>query len=806
MYKEKYLKYRIKQLGGVDTDFRYFESCIGKPKVKNESSKIKIRTRSELLQFLKDKESLIDVELQLLNMQLSIIDEYIRSGERIKNGKKISETSPEITQNRYEIILREVAKVALMVCKIKGQYPRDNQLIAVLQFLEGKNLLLQAGTGQGKSLIVAMIAILQKRLNVPFADQKPMAVHVITVTNDLAADGLKFGQPLFQVYGLRARGINDPGSVDDIVYGTPFDFESLALQEVSDPTKPRKLLDQRVRRTVILDESDSHLVDNAGGRVMTSDPDPSEDIVKIILKSIADLTINYYTHLTSKYSIIDAIKTVTDSCDTYINKYYPNFISRWNSEKITWIYNAFKVFHPNSSYQNGVNFILVKSLFNEIEDIKRDYPYLNISQLIESINIFYNHYNNSTALTNLKTKASQWFVREEDLSPDSKSRYRRIKELIDQIQDKDKERAYGLLFMGAIQYLDVGTGQIISNMRFSYGIQEFLEYKYFRNIFTKTTISVRSYSLQRYIRESDLIFGLSGTVGLEKDILDFQQKVWKINRPPVVLPEFAVPQLILITPAIHVNTLNEWHQEIVKEIIKRTEEQPILIITENPDRARDIYSYLKTRSFNPSMYEASSDKHILEEKLGPMRIIITTNLGGRGSDYQYNDKLSPKGLHVIVGFDSDEERIISQAKGRAGRAGNPGSWRKISYGTKLRQKPNLNLIKDGIRNTIGEDVIFEIYIFIKYIITLESRGNAVQVNSRLTFLMSWLSKPDIRELLLSYITAKKTNNDILSAFILDKWYNDENPTSKFHFNETNPTSMQLSRYIAPYLSELLRLN
>ena len=35
--------------------------------------------------------------------------------------------------------------------------------------------------------------------------------------------------------------------------------------------------------------------------------------------------------------------------------------------------------------------------------------------------------------------------------------------------------------MGAIQYLDVGTGQIISNMRFSNGIQELLEYKYFKN-------------------------------------------------------------------------------------------------------------------------------------------------------------------------------------------------------------------------------------------------------------------------------------------------------------------------------------
>ena len=800
-YKKKYL-FLKKQFGGeIDNDFTYFESCIGKKKLSTDTS-IKIRSRTELLQYLIDKKSLVDSEAKKLNKQLTIIDEYIAAGERIKNGTRL--TRPEAEKDFDENVLRKVAKVALMVCKTSGKYPRDNQLIAVLQFLEGKNLLLQAGTGQGKSLIVAMIAILQKKLKVPYNqfNNKEMAVHVITATDDLALDGRLSNKKLFDACSVKARGINDPGDIDDIVYGTPFDFEAQALFEASDPTEPRKLLTSSVRRTVILDESDSHLVDNASGRVLTSDVDPFAALVKDILKYLADKVIESYS--SKKYNVSQEIKRITVMFDEWVNKYYPDFVNRWNSEKTVWIKNAFIIYDPNTKYRDGVNFILKKSLFDEIEDIKRDHPTLNILPLILAIE---NFYKNSKALDNLKNIIKVWVIKEDDLPPESKSRYHRIIDLIKQIQDKNAEQTYGLLFVGAIQYLDVGTGQIISNMKFSNGIQEFLEYKYFKKIYTEPTISVRSYSLYRYIRESELIFGLSGTVGLDKETLDFQKKVWRIDRPPIILPEFAIPQLVEIKPSINLRTLEEWDDAIYKELNSK-KDQPVLIITENPDRARATFNYLKKKSLYPSIYEESSDKHILEEKMGPNRIIITTNLGGRGSDYQYDSKLSPKGLHVIIGFDSDEERILAQARGRAGRAGNPGSWRKISFGPILKQKPNLDEIKTNVRNTIGEDIIFEIYIYIKT--KLESqypKGDRI-LNSRLTFLMSWLSKPDIRELLITNITASyKTNiNTLIAAFVLTKWHTSEKPDSKISYDENNVISIDLSKKITPHLDELFRLN
>jgi hypothetical protein len=79
MYKNKYLKYKLKQLGGlINSDFVQFKSCIGKPRNQNDSPNIKIRSRVELIQFLLDKQSIIKIEAKIIYEQLRIIDEYIK--------------------------------------------------------------------------------------------------------------------------------------------------------------------------------------------------------------------------------------------------------------------------------------------------------------------------------------------------------------------------------------------------------------------------------------------------------------------------------------------------------------------------------------------------------------------------------------------------------------------------------------------------------------------------------------------------------------------------------------------------------
>ena len=813
-YHYKYLKYKNKYLNLKQIKLQYGSGELS-------HSEIRVRTRSELIQFLIDNNSLSNTEATQLNEQLKVIDEYIVNRKRILPPSLSEKDKLTFLQTPEEILLREVANVALQVHKTRNQLPRDNQLIAVLQFLEGKNTLIQAGTGQGKSLIVAMVAILQQKLKLPnkSGDLRDMAVHIITTTDDLVSNAILSNKTLFNACNIRVRNINQPGYINDVIYGTPFDFEAQALDEASNPKTSKQLLDSRVRRTVILDESDSHLVDNASGRVLTSDLDPLANSVKAVLNKIVEYTSEYYTRFVDKYSVSEAIQSIKELISEWVHKNHPKFVDRWNSEKDTWMKNAFEVYSPSPSnyYRDGVGFVLKKSLFNEIEDFKRDHPRSNLIIVVNAIDAFLKNIPNETiALKQLKTTLNTWSIDikkiESEFSFESKSQYYRILDLVNQIQNKNTEQTRALLFTGAIQYLDVGTGQIIDNMKFSNGIQEFLELKYFKQIFTEPTISVRSYSLHRYIRESELVLGLSGTVGLDSETINFQRKVWKITRAPIVLPEFAVSQLRKSKSTIHKDSQVEWFQSIYDAINYYITKQPILIITENPERAHEVERDLIARKLRPSIYEASTDKHILEEKLGPGQIIITTNLGGRGSDYQYDSVRAPHGLHVIIGFDSDEERILAQARGRAGRAGNPGSWQKISFGPKLKQKPKLDVIKNNVRQTIGEDAIFEIYLFIKKYIENVPLVTQDIINRRLNILMNWLSNPLVRNNLLNQLTAEynKRVDNILGAYVLQKWitffYLQEGySTDKINFNEENSESKELTEHLKPHLSELFRL-
>jgi len=757
-----------------------------------------IKSRENLIKDLKDKKSLTDAECDKLRYQLSGIDDYI---DGTRKSTLMSSLDPE------EILINEVAEMSNKVSMTSKDNirPRDNQLISVLQFLEGRSTLLQAGTGQGKSLIVAMTAILQTKLKRPIipGDDRPMCVHVMTVTQDLIKDGLDSNKALFKACNVHARKISDPKKkIDDILYGTPHDFEFQALQEATFPDKEKQVLIlDEARRTVIVDESDSQLVDRPSGRILLTDPDPKEDTIKKVLIHIAKVTENYYLtdyENNSRYTIPIEFHMfiIINKVTKFIQTNYPDFINRWKLDQNQWVTNALQIYNPDTIWIPGKKFVLRNSLKNDLDFLSKNELdkslYDPINESIEKFKRDYEFYNSkfidvydipNTIVDKLLNKLNpfkkvliQWYDHNKMIDgfiPKVKSCFNRIIQSIENIKEDLKLgslKIYGIVITGQVKYIDIETGQVIDNMRYWNGIHEILEYKYLGIIYTKPTLTYRSFSLHRYIRESELVLGLSGTIGTEDKIYKFQKKVWRVNNNPVIIPNF-VESRLEPKGEINVDTEDEWHEEIYKEVSKVRLEQPILIITVNPKIANDLNKYLTTRNIPSSIYEASTDNHVTTIQLNSSEIIIATNLGGRGSDYKYNQSTAMKGLHVIIGFSSDEQRIMDQAKGRAGRAGNPGSFKIISFGNKLKQSPNIMINCDLIKQTLGTDIIFEIYLYIKKII---EQYQLFSDSKDAYDFIEWISNSDVKNDIINKLLGidnHKKNKEYISAleFIFKKW-------------------------------------
>ena len=760
--------------------------------------KIEVRSRAEILELMVKNHSLTQEESLDLDRQLTLIAKYTATPQPLW-------MSTNFKNPAEEKLLKELVQVALNVKKVRGYFPRETQLIAVLQFLRGENRLLQAGTGQGKSLIVAMTAIVQSKLRMtrqgmPSAmDTKPMAVHIMTPTSNLAEAGFKENKELFDTSGVKARYFETTGGSSDIVYGTPYDFEGTSLNESDDPKQQKILLDPSVKRTVILDESDSHLIDGATGRVRVVDQDPDAANVKKVLLEIFNQTQAFYqTHAHSKAPInsvtrLLGIAQVFKKVGDVVNTKFPAFKTRYKYEGMTWVSNAIEVLDPSesNSWKNGVKFVLKDSMSQEISNFLNRVE-ASGAKFTPSMGAKFTEFGNSfkrfadLILSNQLSSAKESELGQKmaveltvaldqiyrDTVPtDFRSQYEKMRDLTQRLYDASRTRRAGevtaLLFTGDVKYLSVETGQVIDKMVFGGGIQEFLEQKYLGRMKHDPTVSIRSYSLFKYVRKADLVLGLSGTVGVnDSGLMKFQRHVWEVKKS-TILPEFAVPQLKNVAHKIHAADVHSWMKEILHVLQNRGKTQPVLIIAENPNRVWELSKYLVENGIKPLIYAEGTDEHLMQTKLGPNQVVVATNLGGRGSDYKYDTRKAPDGLHVIIAFDSDEERILQQARGRAGRAGAPGTWQQISFGSPLNQKPDIKFVEKGLETTLSEDMGMEIYIAFMEMAQSDTDKTAVREYQKL--LMGWLANPSEREKLMTKVLKPGVSTPVLISDLVAEW-------------------------------------
>ncbi|MEK7339329.1 MAG: hypothetical protein AABZ92_01285, partial [Verrucomicrobiota bacterium] len=132
------------------------------------------------------------------------------------------------------------------------------------------------------------------------------------------------------------------------------------------------------------------------------------------------------------------------------------------------------------------------------------------------------------------------------------------------------------------------------------------------------------------------------------------------------------------------------------------QDRPILVLSETIRDSQIIEELLKKENIPLEMLnevQEKSEESILNRAGISKAVTVATNTAGRGTDIKLTQRsLQQGGLHVLLTFYPNSDRVGDQARGRAGRQGEPGSSEIIVL------LENLSL-DDSISNRSQEEII-----------------------------------------------------------------------------------------------------
>ncbi|KAF3697752.1 hypothetical protein EXN66_Car013432 [Channa argus] len=298
------------------------------------------------------------------------------------------------------------------------------------------------------------------------------------------------------------------------------------------------------------------------------------------------------------------------------------------------------------------------------------------------------------------------------------------------------------------------TGVVENFMKWTDGLQQFLEMKHGAKLSDMTAIT--NYMslvglLQKYGHQ---IFGISGTLGQQQEISTLQKIYEGITTCQI--PSFKRRKLFEVEGVV-VKDEDKWIDKICDVVTAQTnptlyrKERAVLLICETINRANVLHEALRDKVPNRRLYINNNmdNTATLSRKLEAGEVFIATNLAGRGTDLKVCDLVNKAGgLFVVQTFLPKNARVEAQAFGRTARQGSPGSAQLILCSEHMSKSLQLLVLMKKLQslfiNITDVKPLYEDLFLLQLILFQKCQSEAVDLSSTLSHILSEDSGSEIK--------------------------------------------------------------
>lgn len=237
------------------------------------------------------------------------------------------------------------------------------------------------------------------------------------------------------------------------------------------------------------------------------------------------------------------------------------------------------------------------------------------------------------------------------------------------IMERDKD--YVVTENGEISLLDNGTGRILTGMKMRGGMHQAIEAKEKLKI-TQENRSIASVTYQNLFLMFPRMSGMSGTIS------DARKELYRVYKKKVAVIPPNRPLQREDKKDLFFKNAEQQYEEAVNEVLRRHETgQPVLIVTSTIADTELISRVLVGKQVAHSVLNANNaywEAQIIKEAGQKGTVTVSTGMAGRGTDIRLGPGVRELGGLAVIGIGRMANiRLERQARGRAGRQGDPGS-------------------------------------------------------------------------------------------------------------------------------------